>query len=317
MVGLLSASTSAGEYEDAQTLLTAQKWNEALPILKKLNEDEPNSVTIAQDLAQVLLRLNRREEALELLREHQLNHQADIAARSFISKESFQFYQQGLDWLTKHAYPQACERLERALEKDQAHFDILLRLAECEVLDGNPDLALKFFDQLERIQGKTTETTLWRAHSLTLRGHTEESLPLFVSLPSGGKVGEPSVELIALWWGETLLAANQKSAALTIFEADLKRYPAHLQTALAAIRLRLLQAESPNQTLAVERDLTAWEKLLASRLIQKPKHSSEFVFDPFDPEAIQRTAADTRQQLRLLLPSPTPSSTPSVLPSKR
>lgn len=312
MVGVCTPAR-AGEYEEAQSLLGAQKWGEALPILKKLREEEPDSVTVAQDLSQVLLRLNRREEALEILRKHKLNRQADIAARSFISKDTFRFYQQGLDWLSKHAYGQACERFDRALEKDQAHFDVLLRLAQCEVLDGNVDLALKLFDQLERIHGKTTETQLWRARGASLRNRTEEAIPIFASLSALGKIPEPTNELITLWWGEALVASNQKSAALSIFDADVKRNPGHLQTALAAMRLRLGQAESPNQILAVERDLTAWEKLFATRAKEKSKskRGAEFVFDPINPEAVQRAAMDTRQQIKLLLPSPSPSVSPS------
>ncbi len=318
MVGVSSAA-AAGEYEDAQKLLVAQKWGEALPILKKLSAEEPDSITLAQDLSQVLLRLNRREEALELLRKYKLNRQADIAARSFISKESFSFYQQGLDWLTKHSYPQACERLDRALEKDQAHFDILLRLAQCEVLDGNVDLALKLFDQLERIHGKTTESQLWRARCAALRMKFDEAIPVFSSLGTLGKTAEPTGELIPLWWGEALIASNLKGPALAVFEADLKRNPSHLQTALAAIRLRLGQAESPNQLLAVERDLMAWDRQLAARQKEKPKRGKEFIFDPFDAEALQRAALDTRQQLKLLLPSPTPTpsfSAAATHPSK-
>lgn len=319
MVGVCSPAT-AGEYEDARSLLDAQKWGEALPILKKLREEEPESVTIAQDLSQVLLRLNRREEALEILRKHRLTRQADIAARSFISKDTFRFYQQGLDWLSKRSYPQACERLDRALEKDQAHFDILLRLAQCEVLDGNVDLALKLFDQLERIHGKSTETQLWRARSAALRGRADEAIPVFASLNTIGRTPEPTNELISLWWGEALLAGSQKAAALAVFDGDVKRNPNHLQTSLAAIRLRLSQAESPNQILAVERDFGAWEKLFAARLKEKPKHGSEFVFDPFNPENVQHTAADTQQQIRAALPSPSPrssSSPPVPPPSKR
>jgi len=311
----VSSLPFAGEYEDAQTLLGSQKWAEALPILKKLREEEPESVTIAQDLSQVLLRLNRREEALELLRKYKLNRQAEIAGRAFISKDSFRFYQQGLDWLTKRAYSQACERLERALEKDQAHLDVLFRLGQCELLEGNVDLALKLFDQLERIHGKTTESQLWRARSAALRSRADEALPIFATLASLPKVSEPTAELISLWWGEALVASNQKVQALGVFDADVKKNPAHLQTSLAAIRIRLSQAESPNQILALDRDLTAWEKSFVLRLKEKPKRGAEFTFDPFDSEAVQRAAIDTRQQLKLLLPSPTPR--PSAAPSNR
>ena len=309
MVGVISPAF-AGEYEDAQTLLSAQKWAEALPILKKLSQEEPNSVTIAQDLAQVLLRMNRREEALELLRKHKLVRPAEIAARSFLSKESFHFYQQGLDWLTQHAYTQACERFDRALEKDQGHLEILFRLAQCEILDGSADLALKSFDQLERIHGKTPETTLWRSRGLALRGKTEEAITTLSTLAANGKTSEPNTELISLWWGEALLSAGQKANALNIFESDAKKFPGHLQTSIAALKIRLAQAESPNQLLAIERDLLAWDKLLEARVKEKPKKGSEFVFDPIDFEAIQRAALDLRTQLKSLLPAP--SARPSI-----
>lgn len=316
MVGVVP-SVRAGDYESAQSLLVAQKWAEALPILKSLAEKEPDSITIAQDLAQVLLRLNRREESLELLRKHKLTRPADIAARSFLSKESFHFYQQGLDWLSKHSYTQACERLDRALEKDQAHIEILLRLAQCEVLDGSTDLALKFFDQLERIHGKTTESQLWRARGIALKGRGEEAISIFSSLANAGKITEPMSELHALWWGEALLASGQKSGALSVFETDVKRYPGHVRTSLAAIRLRLSQAESPNQFLALEQDLDAWDRQFALRLKEKPKKGSEAPFDPFDPEITQRAARETRLLLGANLPSPLPSSSPTPSASKR
>lgn len=313
---MVGVSALAGEYEDAQKLLAAQKWAEALPILKKLNEEEPGSVTIALALSQDLLRLNRREESLELLRNYNLNRQADIAARSFISKESFRFYQQGLDWLTKHSYPQACERLERALEKDQGHLDILLRLGECEILDGNADSSLRLFDQLERIHGKTPETQLWRARALALRGRNDEAIANFSALGATGKTPEPTAELIPLWWSEALLASNQKGAALSVLEADVKKNPKHLQTGLALLRHRFAQAESPNQYLAIDRDLGEWEKLLTARRKEKPRQGREFVFDPLDLDALQRSALDTKQQLKAILPSPIPSSSVSPTPAR-
>jgi tetratricopeptide (TPR) repeat protein len=307
MVGVVSISF-AGEYDDARLLLSAQKWAEALPILKALNEEEPESITIAQDLAQVFLRLNRREEALELLKKHKLNRPAEIAARTFLSKESFHFYQQGLDWLGKRAYSQACERFERALERDQTHIEILLRLSQCEILEGNADLALKNLEQLERIHGKTTESQAWRARAGALRGRNEEAIALLASLVTS-KTSEPLTELIPLWWGEALLAAGKKSAALNVFEADLRRNPNHLQTGLAAIRIRLSQTESPNQVMSIQKDLAAWEALFEKHLKEKKKRGIDFVLEVFDAEAIQRSAADARQQLISLLPSPTPSPT--------
>jgi len=310
MVGVVLPA-GAAEYEDARKLLVTQKWNEALPLLKLLNEEEPTSVVVAQDLAQVLLRLNRREEALELLRRHHLSKPAAIAAKTFLSKEGFRFYQQGLDWLLKRSYPQACERFEKALEKDQAHYEILLRLSQCEILNGNGDLALRFLDVFERIHGKSNESTLWRARALALRGRFEEAFPLF-SANAVVKNPEPMTELNALWWGEALLATGQKNQAIVVFENDAKHFPQHLQTWLALLKLRASIGESPNQFSAVSLNLTLWEKSLATRLKEKKKRNSDLPFDLFDPETLQRTAAELRVLINSRLPSPHPSTTPTA-----
>lgn len=303
MVGVALPATAA-EYEDAQKLLLAQKWNEALPILKQLNDEDPTSVVVAKDLAQVLLRLNRREESLELLRHHHLSKYANVAAKSFLSKDSFRFYQQGLDWLVKRSYPQACERFEKALEKDQAHFDILFHLSQCEILDGNAELGLKLFNNFERVHGKSNESSLWRARALALRGRFEEAFSLF-SMNSLVKNPEPLVELNALWWGEALLAAGMKNQALVVFENDAKRFPSHLQTTLALLKLRAQSGESPNQFLAINRDLMSWEKsLTALNGVKKPR----VIIDLFDSEALQRTANELKILVRSRLPSPHPST---------
>jgi thioredoxin-like negative regulator of GroEL len=303
-------SAFASEYEDARALVANQKWNEALPLLKRLNEEEPDSVTIAKDLAQVLLRLNRREEALDLLRRHRLMKQAQIAGRSFLSKEGFRFYQQGLDWFAKKSYSQACERFERALEKDQAHADILLRLAQCEIFEGSGDLSLRLIDQLDRIHGKTSETAAWRAKSALLRGKPDEALPLLAPLAADSKLGEPLAEWVAIWHGDALVASGMKSQAVASYEADLKRSPGHLQIALALLRSRVANAESPNQFSQLSQELDSFEKRIAAAKKNEQAESRkvrDFVLSPFDADALQRGVAELRELIRPQLPSPLPS----------
>lgn len=307
MAGVMSISfATAGEYEVARKLLQDQKWTEALPLLKTLNEEDPDSGVIAEDYAQVLLRLNRREAALELLRSHHLNRQAEIAGKSFLSKESFRFYQQGIDWLAKRSYPQACERFEKALERDQAHAEILFRLSQCEILDGNAELGIKILEQIERVYNKTTDTTLWKARALALRGRFDEAFPLFTT-SNLVKASEPNTEWTALWWGEALLASGQKNQALQILENDVKKYPHHLQTAMSLLRLRLANAESPNQFRAIAEDLKTWQNHFDRRLKGKPKNTTELRVDFFDSEALQRSALEVRAQILARLPTPIPS----------
>jgi tetratricopeptide (TPR) repeat protein len=302
----------AGEYEDARALVVAQRWSEALPLLKKLNEEEPDSVTIAQDLAQTLLRLNRREEALELLREHRLAKQAQIAAKAFLSKESFRFYQQGLDWLSKRSYAQACERFEKALEKDQGHAEILLRIAQCEILDGNADLGLKWLDQLERVHGKSPETSAWRGRALHLKGRHDEAIATLAEAGAETKSSDPLSEWIAIWLGEAFVAGGKKVQAGAAYEADLRRSPSHLVVALAALRLRAASAESPNQFLQISRELEALEKKIVAARDAKKKTGREFTLEPFDAEALQRGATELRESIRPQLVTPTPSASPAA-----
>jgi predicted Zn-dependent protease len=303
-------SAFASEYEDARALVANQKWSDALPLLKRLNEEEPDSVTIAKDLAQVLLRLNRREEALDLLRRHRLTKQAQIAGKSFLSKEGFRFYQQGLDWFAKKSYAQACERFERALEKDQAHADILLRLAQCEIFEGSGDLSLRLIDQYDRIHGKTQETAAWRAKSALLRGKADEALLLLAPLAEDAKIGDPLAEWIALWHGEALVASGMKSRAIASYEADLKRSPGHLHVTLALLRSRAASAESPNQFSQLSQEIDLFEKKIVA---VKKNESSEskkvrdFILSPFDADALQRGVAELRELIRPQLPSPIPS----------
>ncbi len=315
MVGV-TFPVHAAEYEDARKLISAQRWGEALPLLKVLYDEDPDSVVIAQDLSQSFLRLNRREEALEILRKHKLTRQADIAAKSFLSKESFRFYQQGLDWLTKRAFSQACERFEKALEKDQAHSEILYRQIQCAILDGNPELTLKVLDNFERIHGKNPETILWRARALALRGRFEEAIVLF-SMNTNGKLPDVLAELNTLWWGEALLASGQKSQALTMFENDAKRFSNHLQTTLALLKLRFASAESPNQFSAIDQELTSWEKQFAKRQKEKKPRLGDLNFEPSDIDALQRSAGELKAQVKAQLPPPRPTSAPRPVPSIR
>ncbi len=314
-MSLATSSTHghAGEFDEARALVVAQRWQEALPILNRLHEEEPESATIGQELAQVLLRLNRREEALGLLRDYKLNKAAEIASKTFLSKEGFRFFQQGLDWLAKGAYSQACDRFELAMERDQAHSDILFRLSQCEVLDGNADLALKLLDQMERIHGKTTDSQLWRARALAQRGQRDEALRIYSSLHSGNRPAEPSAEWLALWWAEALQASGKRGEALAVLENDVKRTPGHLQTNLAWLQLRFQRAESPNQFLALRQELDRWEKSLAERGQAIRKREAEFVLDLFDAAALQRAATSLRVEIQTKLPLPSPkiSGTPT------
>jgi len=166
---------------------------------------------------------------------------------------------------------------------------------------------LKALDSFERIHGKTTESTVWRARALALRGKHEEALVLF-AMSGSTRSTEPTLELNTLWWGEALLASGQKSQAALMLENDAKRFSSHFQTTLLSLKLRASIAESPNQYLALDSDLDDFDRALTRRISEKKKRSGDTIFDLFDGEELRRGAAEIRAQIKPQLPqSPRPT----------
>lgn len=244
-------SAQASDYEKAHQLVVQQKWTEALPLLKALHEEAPASMMVGVDLAQTLIRLNRREEAITLLKRYGMTKQAQVAARSFITQESYKLYQEGLNLLESKKYGPSCDRFEKSLEKDQAHLDIQIRLIQCETLDGNIDAALRFVDSVERMYGEQPESTLWKGKALSMKGQTERAVAAFEKAVKM----LPTSELAPVWLAETLYANGQKASAFSTLEADLKKNPQHVQSLITLARLKFSQSQNLAQFQEVQKDL--------------------------------------------------------------
>lgn len=256
---MLISNAFASDYEQAHQLVAKRQWAEVLPILKSLHEEAPSSVLIGQDYAQTLLRMNRREEAMGLFKKYGFYKQAQSASSAFISQESFRLYQEGLGLIETKNYGSACEKLERALEKDQMHLWIQIRLSQCRILDGKADSALKILEAIVKLHGEQNETYLWRGKALALKGQTPQAIE---ELKRALEL-LPHSELAPVWLSESYLVSGQRPLAVGVLEQDLKNNPNHLYALVSLIRIRISQPLNATQLLEVKRELQLAKSRLA------------------------------------------------------
>jgi len=283
LLGIFFGATAAGasDYERAHQLVVQQKWAEALPLLKALHEEAPASTLVGTDLAQTYIRLNRREEALVLLKKYGLVKQASVVARSFLTQESYKLYQEGLNLLETKSYRSAKERFEKALERDQNHLEILLRLGQSEILDGNADAGLKALERLAKIYGAQPEATLWEGKAYSMKGEGEKATRLL----RDALRALPTSESAPIWLAETLYANGQKASAVAELEADLKKNPQHVQALLTLARLKLSAAADAAQIQEVQKDLQVAHSRLERYSSPKQKRfESDLGVELRDPE---------------------------------
>lgn len=244
LLPLLCQPAVASDYETAHALVVNRKWAEATPLLKKLHAEAPQSVMIAQDFAQALLRLNQREEAMAIFRKYGLLKQAQIAGRAFITQAGFKTFQEGMNLLESRRYGEACDRFEKSLEKDLGNLEILMRLGQCKILDQNPDAALRAFDAIQKIHGDVLDAYLWRGHARALKGMNADAIR---DLREAARVN-PLSELAPLWLAEALQASGETGDAIEMLQSNWKKYPRHAMVGAMCARLKFGQAKTPAET---------------------------------------------------------------------
>jgi tetratricopeptide (TPR) repeat protein len=297
MVFMLISNAFGSDYEHAHQLVTQRQWAQVLPLLKTLHDEAPSSVLIGQDYAQALLRMNRRDEAMGLFKKYGFYKEAQNAGHLFLTQETFRLYQEGLAFISNKKYSQACDRFERALEKDQSHLWIQLRLGQCKVLDGNGESAVRHLESIERLHGEQNESILWKGKALSLRGQTAEAISQLK------KAIEllPRSELAPIWLSETYLVSGQRALALTVLEEDLRRNPEHTYALVSLIRVRISQPLNPTQLLDVQKQLElAKSKLPRYESPELPPSESELGLELRDPALTARAIELLRLRIREL-----------------
>lgn len=283
------------QQEDAVLLMKEKKWDEALLKLRAVVKENPNDLSAQIRLSHVLLQMGRREEALSNLAQRLrlislnprsrekthlkfesekklLQRQIRVISRLFLSNETFQVYQSGVQQIQLKKYSSAREKLEKAFQAEPDQFDVLIRLAQLDVIDQNYDRASERLKAAHRMNPEEPIARLWLARALFERGERSEALTEFreVAFDLRGN------ELLVLWWAEAVNAArehllkvergtraynvkeiakeNLYSESLALLGKDLKENPLHLAVALMSARFRLLSIGISGDRLAKNSD---------------------------------------------------------------
>ena len=159
-----------------------------------------------------------------------------VLSRAFLTNASFQIYQDGVNLMLAEKYRAARERFEKALGQEPANIEVLTRMSQCLVLEGDYDSAAEQLRLARRLDPYEPEIRLWLGRALHQRGEIREAL---VELKSA-YLELPSSEMAALWYADALYAFSQPEAANEVLDDDLKRHPEHVHALIEQSRHRLL-----------------------------------------------------------------------------
>lgn len=271
-------SADQQSYQQAQKWMAEGRWEDASVALNGILRRNPGGLltlpSVGLDLIRAMAHLGRREEAVSLLdqalgrekkaaRRAQLLSRIRIVSRMFLSNATFQFYQDGINLLDAAKYRAAREKFEKALEKEPDNVEILVRLGQCLLMEGDEDSAAERLRLARKLNPFEPEIRLWLGRALQKRGELKQAIEDLRTASNE----LPGSELAALWYSEALFASGKRSAAIQQLEGALERSPMHLEGLVALARLKVdaaLAGESRREEAlwSARRDL----QLVVSRL---------------------------------------------------
>lgn len=236
---------SHSDYADAKALLARNKWEEAAIVLRSVLKKSPGFFPGAIELARALVYLGRREEALTLLsqaisrqppgtRKTALIARVSVVSRMFLTQKTFQAYQDGLNLLSLQKFRAARERFESAIEAEPDNLEVLTRIGECLVLEGDYDSAAERLRLAKRLNPYEPEISLWLGRALHQRGELGQALDE-LRVASEGLDGS---ERAPIWYALALLSAGNRKGAIQELESDTEERPFHLTSMVTLARIR-------------------------------------------------------------------------------
>ena len=271
------------EAETAKSLMTKKKWPEAIELLKKEAQYDPGNVELVSDLAKALLFSGRREESLDTLRKaaakqgkekrELLLKRARISSRTFLTNTTFQIYQDGLNLLWAKRFKPARERFEKVLETEPDNAEILTRLGQCLLLEGDFQRAIERLEVARKLTDQEPEVRLWLGRALHHKGLMKEALAELSSVQKEIPDSEKAVD----WLADTHFAVGQKSQAIRILEQDLKIHPLHVSGLVALAKFKYsLNGRDIQQVWSVRKDLQVAQSRLEKYSTLPRKIDSDF-----------------------------------------
>jgi tetratricopeptide (TPR) repeat protein len=249
--------------------LSQSRWNEALDTFRELLKTEPDSPEILAGVSKALAYLGRRNEGLHLLN-HSIRHQKGLGraflirrvrtlSRVFTLNKTFQLYQDGLNFMAAKKYRNAREKFGLALIDEPDNVEILTRLGQSLILDGDSYKAAGILRTATGLNDFEPQIHLWLGRALFQIKQMKEAV-LFLS---SAHKDLPESELASVWLADALAATGQENAAIRLLDRDIQVSPLHVMSLVKVSRLRFVGAHSDPHTLGIaKRDL----QLATSRL---------------------------------------------------
>ena len=295
----------SSDYSEALKLMNQKKWAEAAIVLRSILKAEPGSMTAMLTLSRSLVYSGRREEALGLLsqavarekgprkvsRRVDLMRRIRVMSRLFLTNSTFQIYQEGLNLIDSRKYKLARERFDKALAIEPDNIEILLRSAQCFVLDGEYDSAAERLKLARRLNPYEPEIRLWLGRALHERGEIQ---PALEDLRVADQELKGS-ELAPVWLAEALASSSQREFAIRVLLEDIRDYPLHVPSLLTLARMRADDSDS-NALWSTRKDLqVALSRLGEYTAPDRPRFESELGVE------LRQSQEELKEQIQKIL----------------
>ncbi len=294
--------TLTPETAESTGVTPARNWAESAASLRRAWERSPSTET-ALELSKALVFLGRREEALQVLSQAELHARggvqkaiaarARIVSRQFLTHATFQLHQDGLNFMRARKYRAARQRFEKALESEKDNVEVLVRLGQCLLLEGDRDAAAERLRLARRFNSDEAEVGLWLGRVFQLRGELEPALAEL----KAAKLGLPRSEEAQVWLAEALEASGARAVAMAQLERDLRDSPLNVRSLITLARMRF---DGSGADAAALRQVSKELQLVRSRLAQyeapRPE-GAEFVLDLREPREVKSLLEELEEKL--------------------
>lgn len=224
------SSLAYQNYSRGVEFAARKKWSEALEKFQSAIDLNPGYVASYLEWARTSVMLGRRKEALEKLgaamafargkeEREKISKERENLSEIFYTNETFQQYQNGLNYLRLERNSSAVEALERALKTEPDNLLILTAYAKALQAEDRQKEALVVLERAFALNEGKSEVRLDLAES-TLAQNPERTLQLIKS-----QISEPAEERTIWLQAQALSALKKNKEAIDLLRGEVDRQP--------------------------------------------------------------------------------------------
>ncbi len=235
-----SVNPFALKLSEAQRYLKQEKWSEASALLKSIyRENQPN---LAVDLAlsrALFFSQGQRQEALKILQNGKRKTKGGIAekyqdrlevlAKTFMSRATFQVYQDGINLIMLGKVKSAQKVFEKALELEASNLEIVLRLIQTHLLLNEIESVPALIVKAQELNETDPELYMWSGRYAFLMGKFKEAMVLYKKAYDVF----PESEQIAIWISELYWITGETKKSIDLLEKQTDKYTSNLMSMVA------------------------------------------------------------------------------------